>query len=330
MTNWALYEARLRKPGNTARDRIIGREIDAIMSKYLASPALKEVVVADRSQKLLIHSTDIPSEKTFNTLPGEIVNLGDIVLWQKMHWLITQIDFDDEITRRGRMVQCNRQIRWQNRSTGEIIERWCLATKPYTSNISEGMAIANSNREFKIQLTYDAETILVDLDHRFLLEVIDGTPKAYQVTSVDTLTNRYEDIDGGFLVWNLKQCEYNPGTDNADLMIADYLDKRPAPTPAPPLLECRIEGRDTIRVGSYRVYKPWFYGIDGENTEDVTPVWSCTTKSEYVSYEEKGRTLIVRVDDDSCAEGDTFIIGLCDDSGVYAASSLKVEVTAFL
>lgn len=263
--------------------------------------------------------------------PEETFNIGDIIYYNTLHWLVTDINFHDDMTRSGEMVRCNRQIRWQNQETGEIIERWCLATKPYTSNVAEGMAIATSNREFKIQVTYDEETILVDLDRRFLLEVINGQPKAYQVTSVDTLTNRYQDVDGGFLVWNLKQCEYNPATDNADLMIADYIAQVIPPAPAPGLLVCEIDGRYSIRCDTSRVYRPIFYEQDGVTVDSsVIPQWTVQTTSSVVQYVVNGSDLTLSVSDDTSAEGEIITITLCDVAGLYAPISMQVEVIGLL
>lgn len=331
MNSWDIYETRLLIPGREQRDRSIGREIEAVRRKYMASPSLKTVMVetAAREQYLLVHTTDIPSEKTFNTLPGETMSIGDIILWNNFHWLVTQIDFDDEITRSGRMIQCNRQIRWQNKKTGDIIERWCLATKPYTSNISEGLAIATSNREFKIQLTYDSESMLVDLDRRFLLEIIDGTPKAYQVTSVDTVTNRYQEADGGFLVWNLKQCEYNSVTDNAELMLADYFDA-PELIVSPDLLTCEIDGKDNIRCGRSRTYRPVFYTRNNEVTDAVVPVWTMTCDNPLVVGSVTDVDYVLTVADDDSADGSVVQLTLQDADNLYAPTTMKVEVSALL
>lgn len=260
--------------------------------------------------------------------PGETFNIGDIIYYNTLHWLITDINFSDDLTRSGEMVRCNRQIKWQNRKTGKIVERWCLATKPYTSNIAEGIAIANSNREYKIQLSYDEETIQIDLDRRFLLEVIDGIPKAYEVTSVDTLTNRYQDIDGGFLIWNLKQCEYNPATDSAELMIADYFDPGVLPDDSPTLLTCSITGRDTIRRGMSRTYTATFLDASGADVSDsVEVMWAIDAAK--MSYVQDGNTVRVTLDGD-VAEGEHVQITAADKDGRYAPASFFVEVIELL
>lgn len=332
VNSWELYEARLLHKGQTERERVVARERATLTRKGRDSVALKEVEVHGVTQSLFIHATDVSSEKTFNTLPGETVELGDVIFWNKMHWLVTNVDFDDEITRNGRIQQCNRQIRWQNPKTGQIIERWCLATKPYTSNIHEGMVVANSNREYKVQIGFDEETILVGLNRRFLLEQIDNEPKAYEVVSVDTITNRYEDAGGGFLVWNLSQHEYNPATDNAELMIADYVESGAQPVvPSDEALWCRIDGDTQVRCGTHRRYKALFFTQDGVAGTDAQAVWSVEAPTDAVTWSisDDGLILTLNVPDGSDV-GDIIKIALSDANNTYVSTTLEVEVIPFL
>ena len=184
-----------------------------------------EVIRNDIEQQFIIAPSHADKSKcTIFPRPDEALNMGDIIYWHGIHWLVTDIDFSDSITHSGIMERCNRTICWQNPETKEIIERWCIAEKPYTSNIDKGEEVNTSNREFKVRIPYDAETSLVDIDKRFLLEKIAGRAKAYKCTCVDTVTNKYQDIDGGFLIWNLTQAEYNDEADNDELMIADYIE----------------------------------------------------------------------------------------------------------
>lgn len=330
MTKWELYEARLNTPGVEARDRIISRSQNSIIRKQMSLPSRKEVEIDGVSRVLFIHSTDIPSEKTFNTLPGETVDIGDVIFWENMHWLVTQIDFDDEVTRSGRIVQCNRQIRWQNKKTGDIISRWCLAKKPYSTNVADGLSIGSSTREYKIQLSYDEETIQVDLDRRFLLEEIGGVPRAYKLISVDTLTNRYEDIAGGFLIWNMEQTEYNPLADNAELMIADYFTPLDREEKNNEKLSCFIEGRTTIREGFSRTYTASFYDIDGvDMDETVEAVWTVEAPTDAVTLEQNGHTAVLTLNG-SMSPGERIRLTVCDKYGNYEMATYYVEVIEFL
>lgn len=277
--------------------------------------------------------------------PGETLNIGDIIFFNALHWLVTDIQFGDSLARRGSMVRCNRKIRWQNQRTGEIVERWCLAEKPYSTNVADGLTIGTSTREYKIRIPYDEETMQVDLDRRFLLEVIAGVPRAYKLTSTDTVTNRYVDIDGGFLVWNMEQTEYNPLVDNADFMIANYFEPGTTPDPSEPdvppdpvppeepdaqKLLCKIEGRNTIREGTSRTYTAVFYGEDGVSvTDDVNAVWTVDAPTDAVTMEQDGAVLRLTYYG-GMNVGDLIHISVRDDLSLYETALCDVEVIEFL
>lgn len=223
--NWSAYQSRLTSDGFSDRERIIERTKQQILRKALSNPDCREVLVNKIPQHLFINSTSTLKKKSFNTLPGESIQLGSVVYWNGCHWLVIESVKDDEMTYTGVIQRCNREISWQNPETREIISRWCTIEKPYYANVSKDLEFAFSNREFKIQLPYDYESGLLDVDKRFILDIINGEPKAYVITSVDSNTERY-DTDGesiGFLVLNVTQTQYNSQTDNAELGICDYL-----------------------------------------------------------------------------------------------------------
>lgn len=332
-----VYRKQLGLHGETQRERVINNAQNDISKNVVVSPSYKIVMVNDvKQQALEIVATQTDNKKRFTTMPNEEVALGDVLEWNSMHWLVTKVDFDDEIVRRGEIEQCNRIIKWQNAKSLEIISRWCLCTKPYTSNIEEGKIISTSNREFKIQLPYDNETRLLDLGKRFLLEEIGGKAKAYKMTSVDTLTNRYEDIAGGFLIWNVEQDTSDKHTDNEELMIADYIDPVappvPPPDPDPTLLKCEILGRSDIKIGgSPRKYTARFFDADGvtEITDgSVTAVWDFVTDpahAEFFKCIPNGNSISICVPDSSATGGLTGVLRLTDAAGAYQPAELVVE-----
>ena len=114
----------------------------------------------------------LPLRKKIYTLPDENLSLGSIVLWNDSHWIVTEVDKDNDITTQGAIEMCNRQLTWQNVKTGEIHSRWATVQKPYYSNIDENDVISTSSREFKVQMPYDEESSLIDVDKRFMLEII--------------------------------------------------------------------------------------------------------------------------------------------------------------
>lgn len=283
MINWDLYAKQLQHKGMTSRDRIISREKEALIAQFEKAPSAKNTLVDGELKKMIVSSTQALNEKTFVLMPGDTIKIGDIVVWENLHWLVVELDFDNTIAYKGRIAQCNRQIRWQNPVTKDIIERWCLMTKPYTSNVTNGTQVSVSNREYKVQIPYDDETKLVDLDKRFMLEIIDGKPRTYSCTSVDQQTNVYQDLENGFIVWNLSQDEAGRPGDNAELMICDYVEPEEN---LPSSVKASITGMDVLRAG----LGEFEYTLDSESDVDVVS-WHISVQDEmreYIHMSESG------------------------------------------
>lgn len=286
-------------------------------------------------QDFIIVPTKEQNKCNVITRPGEEISIGDIIFWNKLHWLVTDKNFQSEIYNSATIVRCNRIIKWQNVKTLEIISRWCLCTKPYTSNIEDGKILSTSNREYKIQLPFDSETRLIDLDKRFLLEEIGGVPRAYKMTSVDTLTNRYEDIDGGFLIWNLTQDTYDVHKDNAELMIADYIDPgappAPPPGPDPTLLKCEILGRDCIKCGASAIrYDGIFYLSDNKTVaQNINMEWAVSfpqNLEKNFDFKVFDSYITLRALDSEDIIGEKVEIKLVDSLSLYEQAKKIIEI----
>lgn len=319
--------------GKTQKERMINHKKETIINSSESLPPLKSIQVNDHEMNIVISSTKEDSVKEFSCLPGEILNIGDLVVWNEMHWIVTSVDFDDEIYRTGTIKQCNRIIKWQNPETKEIISRWCNATKPYTSNIDEGNVISTSNREYKIQLPYDDETSKIDLGKRFMLEKINGRPRTYAVTSVDSLTNRYEDISGGFLIWNLTQDAAGHKNDNEELMICDYVDSDSPPLqPDESLYHWEIEGRTNIRVGgSSRMYTAILVDSFRDIKENVHPVWEVVTIPGHECYYDiliDGNHLKITANNAEIIAGSKIKLRVSDENEVYHSCEFIIEVVS--
>ena len=216
----------------------------------------------DKSQDFIFKSTEEDNQFLVWTRPGEEINIGDILFWNSMHWLVRVKDFNTAIYNKATIVCCNRQISWQNPDTKEIITRWCLATKPYTSNVDEGNTVTLLHGRYDIELPYDAETIAVPVGKRFMLDIVGGHPMCYKMVFPDVNTNKYQDSTGGFIEWTLESDEYQKANDRIDLMICNYLDPE-VPETETNLIRSEIVGRNEIKIGGSRQYTAALYDHDG-------------------------------------------------------------------
>lgn len=260
------YRRRMTTCGETLREKNINFEKYQINQLAPNNPNYKQVTIEDVTRNLMIVNTQQITAKTIYAMPDEDFDVGQIVLWNGSHWLITQRDLDNDIITRGYMQQCNRQIIWQNPQTRKIFALWATVEKPYYSNLDASQKIEVSTREFRVQIPYTDESKLIDIDKRFMLEIIGGEPKTYRVTAVDSMTQRY-DRDGeitGFIILNLEQCLYNPLTDNVELEVCDYLPPVENNDIISETVEITYRGKPVIRAGGS---KKSFTGVINNVTE---------------------------------------------------------------
>lgn len=280
------YRKMLSLDGSTQRDRIIKKSIHDQNKLAPVSPSFKDVTIDDVPRKLNIVSSTVMNQKIIHSLPGEDFTIGSIVYQSKSHWLITERDAEDEITVRGRIQICQKQITWQDDNTSEIRSLWATVEKPYYSNLEENKQISYSTREFRIQMPFDEYSANLNIGKRLMLEIVNGVPKTYRITSIDQMTSRidYNGEQVGFLSFNVEQDLYNPETDNAEKMICDYVPIDNAEEPPeivyPPVedeaskyvLSIDFTGAPTIQTGGFG--KLFTAKIDGEVCESA--VWTLT------------------------------------------------------
>lgn len=222
--NRRQYMQMLKTNGSTDKERHVNKAIHDMNLFTPSSPSYKDVLIDSIPRKVNIISSTVTNQKIFHTVPGEDFTIGSIMEWSNSHWLITERDADDEITVRGKIQICQKEIKWQDDLTGDIVARWATVEKPYYSNLKENNYIAYSTREFRIQMPFDEYSSRLNIDKRLMLEIVNNEPKTYRITSVDQMTGRidYNNAQIGFLSFNVEQDLYNPETDNEELMICDY------------------------------------------------------------------------------------------------------------
>lgn len=282
------YREMLDLNGPTQRDRIINKSVHDQNKLAPVSPSYKDVTIDDVPRKLNIISSTVMNQKIIHTLPGEDFAIGSIVYWSKSHWLITERDAEDEITVRGRIQICQKQITWQDDNTYEIRSLWATVEKPYYSNLEENKTLSYSTREFRIQMPFDEYSANLNIGKRLMLEIVNGVPKTYRITSIDQMTSRidYNGEQVGFLSFNVEQDLYNPDTDNAEKMICDYVPIDDTETEPPEI-----------------VYPP---------VEDDTSEYTLSidfTGAPTVQTGGFGKLFTAKIDDEVCEEADWVLTG---------------------
>lgn len=74
----------------------------------------------------MIINSDNLNEKMIFSLPEETFRCGGLVEWMGNHWLITEKDANDELYTRGKLLQCNYELRWVDPDDKTICSQWCV------------------------------------------------------------------------------------------------------------------------------------------------------------------------------------------------------------
>lgn len=189
----------------------------------------EDVTINGRKQLVLI-TRDKGDEqiKKIKSLPDERFDLGEIVNWNGVDYIIYKMDADRRIQSKGRMYECNMKIRWKNYN-GEIIERVGKgedATK-YGEGTEGSFRLRIGKFQLKLIVPLDNETVLIERDDRFLIDATafldvmsenNVLPNAYKVTRRNVTTGTFPDT--GYVEITMVEDQFVAEYDDLESMIA--------------------------------------------------------------------------------------------------------------
>lgn len=228
MSLWDTYCSRINANGGDRRSAVLQREARFLNAKAPASLSFHRVTINGEQRSLSIINSDNLSQKTLCTLPGETLPHGGIVEWMQNHWLITELDANNELYSKGIMRQCNYLLKWVA-DDGNIVERWCIVedgTKYLTGEYGDNdFIITRGDSRISLTLPKDAQTLRLHRDDRFLIDDYKSpNVLAYRLTKPFKLGGSFG--EGGVLYFVLQECN-TEDTDNLDLHIANYYEHFP-------------------------------------------------------------------------------------------------------
>lgn len=237
MSLWDTYRSRINAQGGDRRTAALQREGRLLNAKMLASPSYHQVIINGEQRSLAVINSDNLNQKTLCTLPGEDLPHGGTVEWMKNHWLITEVDANNELYTKGIMRQCNYLLRWVA-DDGKIVERWSIVedgTKYLTGEYGDNdFIITRGDSRISLTLPKDSYTLRLNRDDRFLIDDY-GSPNvlAYRLTKPFKLGGSFG--ENGVLYFVLQECN-TEDSDNLELHIANYYDyfPRKQDVPQPP------------------------------------------------------------------------------------------------
>ena len=225
MNAWRSYDSRLSVRGATKRDAILNREKAYLRRKLPTNLSYHEAIVNNVERELAIINSDNLHQKTVCSMPGEDIISGSLVQWCGRHWLVTDVDPNNEVYTRGIMIECNHILRWVA-ADGSIVERWCIVSDGTKYLTGETMSSYNENgmslgdTRIAVSLARDEYSLQLTRDRRFLIDDEDsGSVLAYRLTKPYKIGGVYN----GAGVMTFMMSEVNTeDDDNFELRIADY------------------------------------------------------------------------------------------------------------
>lgn len=273
--------------------------INLQMSKHFEDTYDTEDVLINGlpSKLMIIKDTDGNTfKKKIKSCHENKFNLGDSILWNNQHWLVTLLDPDEKTWNRGYMYLCTVPLRWQN-SDGKIIERWAYSedfTK-YSSGITGNNTLKVGDNQYGLTLPIDSETKKLKRDKRFAIDFDDAEePDIYVLTNrkVNLNNNQYFNRGGimsttmSFDTFNATNDKYVKLEDGSQVWICDY--QSPTSFPSPPdettdlsaLISCK--GSEILKAGgNAKIFSVCFTDAAGDPVNDIHYTWEATIANEF-------------------------------------------------
>lgn len=304
-------------------------------AQYNLRNELKESLYYDKAKRNGVDQSFVftPSRYHYKcsltAMPGEDLNIGDIIYRGDEHWLIVERTALNPIQVSGTAWMCNLLLRFQN-TDGDIVERFCIYdTGTYSK--SEDRQIHVVDGLHKIYIPYDEETKKLYIDKRLAINYAydkngNRVLSCCKISDYSPISQSYG-AGAHLLILNTRTDEFIEDRDSVEEMICDYFvpeDEDSVPT----ALTCKIDTkRRRIAAGSNYTYKVGFYDSMGvEVTADHEAVWSIEPEVEGIAYAVTGDSIKVSVADADNLLGTTIMLSVTDVDGLSDGDTCEIEV----
>lgn len=200
-----------------ALESFISSDIEIYDQNFILLQSLKAIVqnvTADAESSSFIRQILI--------LIGNL-KTGYYVKYNGSFCFIKDIVDNNGVYEKAIMFFCNYKVSFISDISGEIVSypvHMKNATQYNSGETAREQETIGSSK-FLMFIPYNEETIKIDHGKRFLIDKNQDNPTAFEITQVDTISHNFDD-DFAVIRWTLVESQFNPKTDNKELMIADY------------------------------------------------------------------------------------------------------------
>lgn len=223
MNVWDLYESRISSRGSSQREVVLRREQNMLSNKIPNNLSYHHTTIDGIPCDVAIINSDNLNEKTILAIDKKIIRCGSMVEWMNNHWIIIELDANDEVYQKAKMLQCNYLLKWIDDS-GKICEQWCViedGTKYLTGEYEDrNFVVTRGDSRIAMTIAKNSDTIKFKRECRFLVGDPDSDEKlSYLLTKPLKVGMIY----GGEGVYSFVLQEVvSTDDDNHILGIADY------------------------------------------------------------------------------------------------------------
>jgi hypothetical protein len=318
-----------------------GFESDEI--KEYASSNFSDVMYTNYSDSIIKCNHDGTDEKTIRVIIQGVVDdnvtsttkrqllcaigtfaYGDYVYFDNSYWIVVANPSNNKAYEKAIVEYCSHTIKFQHPTMGTILAYPCIVSTSSTAGISDGKIITVGDAIYTIKLPFDSNTLLINIDKRFIIDDPNvEIPQVYAVSKPNRTEFKYG--DKGLIELTMKQSQYNDKTDRKDLGICNYIE--PTENSNPPndntYAVIASDNKDNKVVVGYKdgtTLSPKFFNADNIENSSIIPVWEFTLPiglEGYIHITYSGNNVVIYTDDKFELYDTTITVSVSDENGAY-------------
>jgi len=302
---------------------MLGDDVEFINSDFSVIVPGKAVI-----QSVTEDSADKAEDRQILAPIGTLSHFS-YVRFKDVIWLIDAEPSDNKFYEKAPLKLCNNQLKWQDSKTKQIFEYWYYGedVSHYASGIYESNVVISYSNQMTLHLPKDTNTEKLHDGMRFMIDKSGDLPYVYKLTKYDGITGNNKTVK--ILKITLTQSVYDKDVDNAELMIADYYEKKPLDyTESTDNYTCRMEFEsDEIALSSSEEYKVVFFDNDGKEIFKKV-AWKIVDKDfkleDSVVIQPDESKVKVSVKNDKKLIGKSFILNAMIQDKSVASIEIKI------
>ena len=221
--NWDLYFKSLGIHGSTPQERIAYNARRDLLRNKDHTLSKQSICIRGCQHEALIISKDNNNEKKIVMMPDDPIAVGDYLKWNGFTWIVSEVNQDHTISYSGSLLLCSRILKWQD-ETGEIISKPCVVSEANGYNTDYSSQATTVDGIYTIKISCDEDTRKLTINKRFVTWNSGTVPEVCKLIKINPLLSTSLDGKSGILELALEKDLFNPNSDDALRMIADYRD----------------------------------------------------------------------------------------------------------